>query len=1122
MHLLRTQSRTLDEAEAAIDLAQTPADLLVLSFSDSDLAMVAAAAQSRGTDPEFPAMSLRLANIGQLKHPYSVDLYIEKVASKARFVLVRLLGGLDYWRYGVDELARAARAQKFVLAVVPGEGAEDARLDAASTLPAADLRHILACFQDGGIENIVALLNWIERRPHAIPRHEPQPVPAAGRFEPACRTPDAARGCAFIIFYRSFLLAGDVAPIHALADALAARGPNVASIFATSLKHAEAIDFIRAEIAREKPDIILNTTGFSARLDDGGSPLDAADAPVLQAILAGASEAQWKANPRGLGAADLAMNVVLPEMDGRLIARAIACKAEAPRRKDLEFAPVAHVPLPSRVDYVADLAAAWIKLRKTPRAERKIACVLSDYPGKAGRAGYAVGLDAAKSVASIAELLRRAGYDVGALPLENDLMRRLEDGPATERLSLTAYAQALRAMPPAFVKSIRAQWGAPEDDETARSGAFEFSILRANRLLIALQPDRGSSLDRKADYHNAALPPRHSYVAFYVYLRHCAGIDAMIHCGTHGTLEWLPGKAVALDEDCAPEAVLGPIPVIYPFIVNNPGEAAQAKRRIGALTIGHLTPPLTEAGSHGAAIEIEALFDEYATAEALDPKRAKILVKAILERAEETGLAQDSGLRCVADPEAALAHLDAWLCDLKEMRIRDGLHVFGRAPSAPLRVAAAASLDSASSVEKTAALIEACGPAEAAGLIAALDGRFVAPGPGGAPSRGRLDVLPTGRNLYGVDPRGVPTRTAWEIGRRSAHEVLNRHAQDHGEWPKRIVMDIWASATMRTGGDDLAQAFALLGVAPSWDHSSSRVIGFEIIPPARLEHPRVDVTLRISGLFRDVFPTQIALFDQAVQAVSAVDEEEETNPLAAARRLGSANLSRIFGAAPAAYGIGVARAIDRDPRLTRDDLGRLYLAAATHAYGGARGEGAPTMGFADRVAEADALIHVQDQDEQDILDADAILDHEGGFAAAAHLFGNDAAVYHVDSARAGAIKARTLREEIARVIRGRASNPRWIAGQMRHGHRGAAEIAETIDHLFGFAVLTDAVESRHFDLMFEATCGDPAVRAFLVEANPKAALAIVGRFEDALRRGFWRSRRNSTLDCLASMREALQ
>ncbi|MGH6867544.1 MAG: cobaltochelatase subunit CobN, partial [Methylocella sp.] len=1078
---------------------------------------------------------LRLANLGMLKHPYSVDLYVEKAASQARFVLVRLLGGLDYWRYGVEEFFRAAKAKNFALAIVPGDAREDARLDAASTVPGADLRHIQAAFQHGGREHIAALLDFIESRAgNPLAWREPSAlaaIAAAGRFEVACRSLNGAKGHAHIVFYRSFMLAGDTAPVGALADALAARGLGVTAIFVTSLKDADAVAWVRAELAREIPDVIINTTGFSARLDTEGGVLDGAGAPVLQAIFTSATEAQWRENPRGLGAADLAMNVVLPEMDGRLITRAIACKAEAGHCADIEFTPRIHAPLPSRVNFVADLAAAWVRLRKTAPAARKIACVLSDYPGRQGRGGYAVGLDTAKSVASIASSMREAGYGIGPIPHTHKLMRHLEEGASTERLTLADYGLALDAMPPGFAEAMRAQWGSPEAE--ADDGAFTFPVVRAKNLIVALQPDRGIAANRKADYHDTALPPCHSYVAFYVWLRRHEKIDAIIHCGTHGTLEWLPGKAAALMDDCAPEAVLGALPVIYPFIVNNPGEAAQAKRRICALTIGHMTPPLTQAGSHGAALEIEALFDEYAIAESLDPKRARLLAQAILARAKETGLFQDSGLKDGAGPADTLRQLDAWLCDLKDMRIADGLHVFGQSPEDGLRDATVAALTQTAhpARDKTGtgddvaarltALIDRCGEAERASLLAALDGRFVAPGPGGAPSRGRLDVLPTGRNLYGIDPRAVPTRTAWEIGQRAAQEVLNHYLQDHGDWPKSIVMDLWASATMRTGGDDLAQAFALIGVAPLWDNASSRVTGFKIVPPARLTHPRVDVTLRISGLFRDIFPAQIALFDQAVRALSQLDEEDDANPLAAACRLTHEIPLRVFGAAPGAYGVGLTRAIDENTSLSREKLAARYLAAASHAYRGAQGEGVATTAFAERVADAEALIHVQDQDEQDILDADAIVDHEGGFAAAAQMLGNDAPVYHVATARPGAIKVRTLAQEIARVVRARATNPRWITGQMRHGHRGAAEIAGTIDRLYALAVLSDAVSSQHFELLFEATLGTPSVRDFLIDANPNAARDIAKRFDDALARGFWQSQRNSTLACLASMRETL-
>jgi cobaltochelatase CobN len=1139
MHLLRSETRSLDETVEAVDLAQTPAKIVFLSFSDTDLAAVADAWEKGAA--KLP--SLRLANISALRHPFSVDRYVERMAGHARFVLVRLLGGLDYWRYGVEELARAARSHGFPLAVVPGDGRDDERLAAASTLGRTELSRLFGYLQNGGPENLYQLLCFItDKITGPTAWREPRPVPAFGLFAAGCRkgsgdfaatldaerradsaSPSSAR-CpagaphALVLLYRSALLASETLPVTVLADALAARGFGVSCVFVTSLKDKEAALPLAEWLVDAKPDVILNTTAFSARLD-AGSVLDAADCPVIQVILSGSSLEQWQAGRRGLSAADLVMNVVLPEIDGRLLGGVISFKGERERNEALEFTRLSHRPEAARIAHVADLATAWVRLRRLPARARRIACILSDYPGKGGRAGYAVGLDTPQSVVSIAEALRKAGYRIGRMQDAPGLMTALtrraarlspiagaphllsrREGKDEEEavLSLQEYRRFFEELPSSFARAVVAAFGPAEEDPCVQDGAFRFPILRSGALILALQPDRGRAASRKSDYHDANLPPRHAYIAFYLWLREVERIDAMIHCGTHGTLEWLPGKAVALSEACAPEIVLGPVPVVYPFIVNNPGEAAQAKRRIAAVTVGHLTPRLMDAGSHGPTAELEALFDEYASAQSLDQRRARLIAQAILAKASETGLAEELGLEPAGDSIEALTRLDTWLCDLKEMRIGDGLHVFA-----------------------------ADTPSELAGLLRGLDGRFVEPGPAGAPSRGRLDVLPTGRNLFTIDPRAVPTRTAWEIGSRTASEVMTRHAQDHGEWPRRIVIDLWGSASMRTGGDDVAQGFALLGVRPMWDGASTRVCGFEILPLAKLGRPRVDVTLRISGLFRDVFPAQIALFDKAVRAVAELDEDAADNPLAAALRAAPREgreqaVARIFGAAPGAYGVGLARRLTDVASSSREAFGEAYLRATSHAYGAdAFCEGIEAMSaFRDRIASADAFVHVQDMAGQDVLDADAFAEHEGGFSAAAAALGADPALYHPDTSRPDRNIVRTLAEEIARVVRGRAINPRWIAGQMRHGFRGAAEIAETVDNLFAFATLTNAVTSRQFDLLFEATCGDDKVRDFLQQANPDAARAIASRFVEAARRGFWVSRRNSSAQHLAEMVEA--
>lgn len=1129
MHLLPRDLHSLDDAGAATDLGQTPADIVFLSFSDSELCLLARLYEhDAATLP-----NLRCASLAQLKHPYSVDLYLDKVARHAKLIVVRLLGGKEYWAYGVDELERLARANGAALAIVPGDAHDDLRLARASTLDRDALRRIWSYFQDGGPDNLRAFLRYASTlvgRP--APWRESVAVANAGRFAAACRAADENAPRAVILFYRSIYLADDAAPIIALADALCERGFAVETNYVASLKDPESESFVARTLDAVAPDIILNATAFSARRE-AGSVLDRADAPVLQVALATATREAWEASMRGANGADLAMNVVLPEVDGRIFTRAISFKAEAPVRLAAEFNEMRHAPEPSRIAYVADLAANWARLRRKRNEDKNLALILSDYPARRGRGGYAIGLDAPASVDAIVEALHDAGYGVPTSPLRGEvapqsgagggdnraalgdsphpdplrgstlpvqervsLLRALEESVHTVALPLADYRPLLDALPIDFIASVTDAWGDAQDDPAVRDGAFRFSCVTAGKLAIALQPDRGARADRYESYHDMQRAPRHAYVAFYLWLRFVRGMDALIHLGAHGTLEWLPGKSVMLSDSCAPEAVLGPTPLIYPFIVNDPGEAAQAKRRTSAVTIGHLTPPLVDAELFDAAARTENLLDEYATAASLDPRRARLIADAIIVEAERSGLAAECGVTRSADIAAALARLDAWMCDLKEMRIGDGLHVFGR-------------------VGGVDAMRDLCAAHERRALIAALAGRFVEPGPAGAPSRGRADVLPTGRNLYCIDPRHVPTRTAYDIGRLAASEVMTRHAQTHGEWPRHIMLDLWGSATIRTGGEDFAQALALLGVTPHWDDASARVIGFEIEPQARRAFPRVDVTLQISGLFRDMFPGLIALFDDAVRAVGALDEDAGLNPLKDA----GDNLNRIFGAAQGTYGLGVSDRVARGAWTSRDDLARAYLVAGGHALDRA-GESAPAQAqFAAQVARADTHVHVQDMADVDALAGPAFADYEGGFAAANRLLGGDAVSLHLDATRPERPRARPLADEIARVLRMRLANPRWLAGQMRHGHRGAGEIAEGVDNLFAFAATSGLVSDAQFDLAFEATLGDVRLREFLARENPRALQSIARVFREALARDLWRTRRNSVLDVLNDVGE---
>jgi cobaltochelatase CobN len=1119
MHLLATSTTALDDLIEPIDLNQRPGDIAILSFADSDLAGLAAAwAVERKALP-----SVRLAHLRDLRHPMSVDLWIEKVGAHAKVILVRLLGGLDWWRYGIDQLSAVAREKGIALALLPGEDRDDPRLAAASNLTPAELDTLLAFFREGGRENLRALLRHLAGYAGTMLDYRPpQPVPRMASYLPGEGAVSLERliealppnkPVVPIVFYRALVLAADTAPIDALFSALAERGLAAAPLFVTRLKDEDAGRFIADALKRLDPAVIISTTAFAAGGNPGGpTPLDGPGAPVLQAIIASTKRAAWGLSPRGLGAADLAMNVVLPELDGRVLAGAISFKQPLPAHEGLAFTGLVNQPEEDRCAMVADRAAALARLAAAPRAARRIAILLPDYPGAPGRTGYAVGLDVPASVMALLDDLTDTGYHVVEPPTG---ARALLDGLASANvaLSLEHYARLLAQLPPEIAARITAAWGEPQADPDVRDGEFQFRAQSFGNVTVALAPDRGLPSGRRADYHDPALPPRHALLAFGLWLQHVCKASAIVHMGAHGTLEWLPGKAVALSANCFPEAVLGALPVFYPFIVSNPGEAAQAKRRIAGVTIGHLPPPLADGELTGAARDLERLVDEYAQADGLDPRRRQRLASLIADTARASGLAVEAGIDAAAGTDEVLRRIDAWLCDLKDLAIKDGLHVYGRAPAHPL-VPAHQELGPRfrgdDRIESAAA--------ERTALLRALDGRSVPPGPAGSPTRGRRDVLPTGRNLTTADPRMLPTATAMELGARAADEVIRAHLQTHGEMPRTLVVDLWGSATLRTGGEEIAQSLAYLGCRPTWDHATGRVTGVEVLPLATIGRARIDVTWRISGLFRDLFPAQIALFDAAVQAVAAREEEEAENPLVQARRLADgAQIARIFGTAPGAYGAGLSEMMGRDAE--REAIGGAYLEAASHSYGGGLGEASDAGGaFAQRVADADLLVHTSDDPARDLLEGSEDVAFVGGFAAAAAALGAAPDLVMLDVTDPERPRARPLPQALARIVRARAISPRFIAGQMRHGARGAAELAETVDRLVDFAQATGAVPSLMFDLLHEAYVADADVRAFLLRENPAAAAAIADRLTSARRRGFWHPRRNDVDADIAALR----
>jgi len=1245
MHLLAAQPGGVSDGSEAIDLGQTPGDIVYLTAADTELAALSLAqARQRAAQPEGPA--LRLANLLHLGHNMSVDLYVENIVARAKIVIVRVLGGRGYWPYGVDEVAAACRAGGIPLAFLPGDDQPDQELAELSTLPSEAQYRLWQYGVHGGPENAEHLLRYAAHLiGHDGDWQEPRPLVRAGLHWPDQVLPDLAvvrkqwtdgAPVVAIVFYRALLQAGNTGAVDALVEGLLQVAVNPLPVFTQSLKDPVAAALLETLFAEAPPDVIINATGFSiaapgaARAANVFEAGRAGDAPVvLQAVFSGGNLDGWKDGTRGLAPRDIAMNIALPEVDGRVISRAVSFKGLARRDELTQSDIVCYEPVADRIAFVAELAAGWAALRRTPAGQRRIALVLANYPNQDGRLGNGVGLDTPATTVRVLAALADSGYRIDDLPVDGDaLIARLLAGPTndisalasrtvTETFSMADYQLFFGSLPAAVQRDVRERWGAPENDPFFRPGeldcgGFAIAAYRLGNVVIGLQPARGYNVDPAATYHDPALVPPHSYFAFYGWLRRAVGVQAIVHMGKHGNLEWLPGKAVALSADCYPEAALGPVPHLYPFIVNDPGEGTQAKRRAGAVIIDHLTPPLTRAESYGPLRHLEQLVDEYYEASGVDPRRLRVLQKDILSLCQVTGLDTDCGITGDDDETVALGKLDGYLCELKEMQIRDGLHVFGSAPVGRLlddllvalvriprgqgaadislhraladdlalafdpldgdpaqpwkgpRPALLADLttdvwrtvgDTVERLELLAAelvsermkptpdwprtravltgltdrlrpAVEACGEREIAGLLQGLAGRFVEPGPSGAPTRGRPDVLPTGRNFYSVDTRTVPTPAAWTLGWKSATLLLERHLQDQGAWPTSLALSAWGTSNMRTGGDDIAQALALMGVKPTWDAASRRVTGFEVLPVSVLGRPRVDVTLRISGFFRDAFPGLIDLFDSAVRAVAALDETADQNPLAvrvgaetaalvagglsaveAERRAGY----RVFGSRPGAYGAGLQALIDEKGWQTDADLGRAYVAWGGYAYG-AGSEGAAEHGlFEDRLKGVEAIIHNQDNREHDLLDSDDYYQFEGGMTAAVRtLSGRQPRVYHNDHSRPETPRIRTLEDEIGRVVRARVVNPKWIAGVMRHGYKGAFEMAATVDYLFAFAATAQCVGDHHFDAVFDAYLNDDKVRDFLEQHNPAALREMVERLKEAEDRGLWKTRRNDT------------
>jgi cobaltochelatase CobN len=1224
------------------ELPQPPLILLV-STADTDLLAARAAAQTR---PD--AVRYRVANPTRVA---SADL--PALLEGAHVAVVRLLGGARVWEDGLAALARAG----VPTIALGGEATPDADLMALSSVPltaaAAASRYLLA----GGPENLARLAGYLDAAVlHAGPDaprmyQDPHPMPQFGlhaeHFEPADRPAPPNRPTVGVIFYRAHELSGNTAFVETLCDAIEAAGADARPVYCASLRALGEAETTGLTALLSGCDALVVTVlagggAVAADASAGGDEdawdvgaLAALDVPVIQGLCLTTPRAVWQESNAALSPMDAAMQVAIPEFDGRLISVPFSFKEH-----DADGIAV-YVADPERAARVAGIAARHAALARTPNADKRIGILLSSYPTKHARIGNAVGLDTPASAVRLLTAMREAGYAVSPFPQDGDtLIHSLiaagghdvewltaeQLSAATARVPLADYERWFGDLPADLRESIRRHWGEPPgslyvDDSDPDRPQIVLASLTFGNVILMIQPPRGFGENPIAIYHDPDLPPSHHYLAAYRWLAASAeqggfGAHALVHLGKHGTLEWLPGKGLGLSAACAPDAVLGDLPLVYPFIVNDPGEGTQAKRRAHATVVDHLIPPMARADSYGDLARLEQLLDEYATVQALDPTKTPVLRAQIWELVTAAQLHHDLHQDAMPGEEVFdnfVLHIDGYLCEIKDVQIRDGLHVLGRAPEgeelvndvlAVLRarqvfggaagfegrggalpglrraLAAARGLPEdaetdpahVDSLEADArALIEAFAasdwslaslpttPAdlplasplppntdttdlaailrfaahelvprlrrttdEITNVLRALDGGYIPAGPSGSPTRGLVSVLPTGRNFYSVDPKAIPSRNAHDVGRALAESLLARHLADTGAYPRSVGITVWGTSAMRTQGDDIAEILALLGVEPVWDDASRRVTGLEVVPLDRLGRPRIDVTVRISGFFRDAFPHVVALIDEAVRTVAGLDEPAEANYVKAHTDQDQARhkdrrraTTRIFGSKPGAYGAGLLPLIDARNWSSDADLAEVFAVWGGYAYGqGLDGrEARADMDAAFRRIEAAAKN--QDTREHDIVDSDDYFQYHGGMVAYVRaLTGSSPAAYVGDSAVPDTVKTRTLAEETHRVFRSRVVNPKWIAAMQRHGYKGAFELAATVDYLFGYDATAGVVDDWMYEKLAAAYVFDETNADFMRRSNPWALRGIAERLIEAADRKLWSAPDPETIDRL--------
>ncbi|QNJ20040.1 cobaltochelatase/ CobN subunit [Synechococcus sp. A18-25c] len=1232
---------------------QPSAAVMFLTSASSDISALAKVLDDASDDRWVDA--IRALPLDALIHPAQIDHYLSECTQVTQLIVVRLLGGRGHWSYGLEQcrLWQQAAPNRQLL-VLSGTNDQERDLHPLGSVSLRLAHSMAALLREGGAENLRSWLlgvEWILSSLSAASTAaegsatdssatdgpdlqviaSPDPDPFDWRSEPGARVG--------VLFYRAHRQSADVQWCEALLSTLRQRGLAPRALWVSSLRDAAVQEAVQRLYQQQTVEVVITATSFaSVQFSEAGfgAPLwDQLDRPVLQMLSSGRPRDRWINSFQGLDPVDLSLQVVLPELDGRVTTRIGAFREVDHADPHLCTAVKRLEPDSDGLAWIADHVSSWCELRSTPVQERRLGLVLANYPLRNGRLANGVGLDTPASCLNILRWLKSAGFDLGqhSLPESSDalmasvLAGRTNDPESDHRpplthLPLRDYMAWWNALPEAARAPIQTRWGDPESAEDLEREGFAIHGVTFGHVVVLVQPSRGYDPDQLSDLHSPDLPPPHRYLAQYLWLRQKHRCQLMVHVGKHGSAEWLPGKSIGLSSACAPALALGTIPNVYPFIVNDPGEGSQAKRRGQAVIIDHLTPPLGRAGLHGDLLSLESLLDEYIEARQLGATRCERLEVQLVELLEQLrwpSLAkQRSEPGQQPDIPLLLEQVETYLCELKEAQIRTGLHRLGepaepsklaelllaiaRSPApdrpgltqwmatclglrcdpwcdedgarlepedshilqrcgceSPRRLSDAVEwieaqatelllvltqdMNSANGADSTSLLpcfrkqlessplpdplqfiktdlwprLTACAQRERDALLAAAHGQRVPAGPSGAPTRGRDDVLPTGRNFYSVDLRGLPTEAAWDLGRRSAEQLVELYELEEGEPLRHLALSVWGTATMRNGGEDIAQMFALLGIRPVWDGPTRRLVDLEVIPVSLLGRPRVDVTLRMSGLFRDAFPQLLGWVNRALEMVAALDETTQDNPLAALTRA-SGPQSRLFGSAPGSYGAGLQALIDSGQWERRDDLGEAYVAWSAWRYDGTATAHRDRDGLESALKSVQVVLHNQDNREHDLLDSDDYYQFQGGLSAAvSKVSGKTPSLMFADHSRRERLRIHALDREIDKVVRSRLLNPRWIEGMKQHGYKGAFEMGASLDYLFAYDATTGVVPDWCYEQIAERWLLDADVRAFLLNCNPWVLRDMAERCLEASTRQLWSDADPSQLDAIRTV-----